>query len=66
MKIEIEAEHVRCAISLAVLAFLVLCAALKPLREWMFGRPYVNDDGGFPWSRNRERRERGRRRHDGR
>jgi hypothetical protein len=63
MEMKIEAEHDRYAVSIAVLAFLVLCAAVRPLREWLFGGPSVNDDGGFPWSRRGERR---RRRQDGR
>jgi hypothetical protein len=55
MEMKIEAEHVRYAVSLAVPVFLILCAAVRPLREWLFGEPSVNDDGGFPWSRNKKR-----------
>jgi hypothetical protein len=49
-----EVKYVQGAISIAILAFLVLCIAIKPLREWLFGPPEIDDDSkGFPWSRNK-------------
>jgi hypothetical protein len=50
-----EAKFIQNAITLILLAFLVLCIVIMPLREWLFGRPNVDDRQGFPWSRGKHR-----------
>jgi hypothetical protein len=50
-----EVKFIQGAIILAVLVFLILCLAIKPLREWLFGPPEVDDTKGFPWSRGKRR-----------
>jgi hypothetical protein len=50
MKVEVILP-VQGAIILAMLAFLFLCIVIKPLREWLFGPPDIDDSKGFPYSR---------------
>jgi hypothetical protein len=52
---EIEVKFIQGAIILAIIAFLVLCVAIRPLREWLFGPPDIDDSKGFPWSRKKPR-----------
>jgi hypothetical protein len=46
-----EVRFIQGAIILSILAFLILCIAIKPLREWLFGLPEIDDSKGFPHSR---------------
>ena len=50
-----EAKHIQSAISLAILAFLILCVVIRPLRRWLFGSPEIDDRQGFPLSRRKHR-----------
>jgi hypothetical protein len=50
-----EVKYVQGAISIAIIAFLILCIAIRPLREWLFGSPEIDDSKGFPWSRHKNR-----------
>jgi hypothetical protein len=48
---QMEVKFIQGAIILAILAFLILCITIRPLREWLFGSPKIDDSKGFPWSR---------------
>jgi hypothetical protein len=48
---EMEVNFIQDTIILAILAFLILCITIRPLREWLFGSPEIDASKGFPWSR---------------
>jgi hypothetical protein len=50
-----EVRFIQGAIISAILAVLILCIAIRPLREWLFGSPDIDDRQGFPWSRKKYR-----------
>jgi hypothetical protein len=50
-----EVRFLQGTIILAILAFFFLCVAVRPLREWLFGPPEIDDSAGFPWSRRKYR-----------
>ena len=50
-----EVKYIQGAISLAILVFLVLCIAIRPLRRWLFGSPDIDDGKGFSLSRKKHR-----------
>jgi hypothetical protein len=50
---QVEIKYIQSAISIAVIAFLILCIAITPIREWFFGPPAIDDSKGFPWARNK-------------
>jgi hypothetical protein len=52
---KMEVKYIQGAIILAVIAFLILCIAIRPLREWLFGPTEIGDGKGFPWSRHKHR-----------
>jgi hypothetical protein len=53
-----DVKYVQGAIILVIIAVLILCAAIRPIREWLFGPPEIDDSKGFPWSRHKHRTER--------
>jgi hypothetical protein len=50
---ESEVEFMRDAIIVAIVAFLILRVVTKRVREWLFGRPGIDEGKGFPYSRKR-------------
>jgi hypothetical protein len=48
---QMAVRFIQGTIIIAILAFLILCVAIRPLREWLFGFPGIDDSKGFPWSR---------------
>jgi hypothetical protein len=51
----VDVKFIQGAIILAVLVFLFLCVAIRPLREWLFGPPDIDGGKGFPYSRRKHR-----------
>jgi hypothetical protein len=51
----VEVKYIQGTIIIAILAFFILCLAIRPIREWLFGPPDIDDSKGFPWSRKKHR-----------
>jgi hypothetical protein len=51
----IEVKYIQSTIILAILTFVILCVVIRPIREWLFGLPDIDDSKGFPWSRRKYR-----------
>jgi hypothetical protein len=54
-----EVKFIQGAISFAIIAVLIVCIAIRPLREWLFGPPEIEDSQGFPYSRGKQKSRRG-------
>jgi hypothetical protein len=52
---QVEVRFIQGAVIIAILAFLILCIAIRPFREWLFGPPAIDDSKGFPYSRGKHR-----------
>jgi hypothetical protein len=50
-----EVRFIQGAVIIAIFAFLILCIAIRPLREWLFGPPATGSGKGFPYSRKKHR-----------
>jgi hypothetical protein len=50
-----EIKYIQGAITLAVIILMILCAVIRPIREWLFGPPEIDDRAGFPWTRKKYR-----------
>jgi hypothetical protein len=50
-----EVKFIQGTVCLAIIVFLIVCIAIGPLREWLFGLPEIDDSKGFPWSRRKNR-----------
>jgi hypothetical protein len=50
-----EIKCVQAAIMLALLVFVLVCVAVRPLRRWLFGSPEIDGSKGFPYSRGKRR-----------
>jgi hypothetical protein len=47
-------------IAIALCAIFLVAVAIKPIRDWFFGPPEIDDSKGFPYSRNKNKKRKDR------